>query len=61
MIYPDIKKVKEVSEKGNVIPIYKELFADLETPVSVWLKLFRESSQSFLLESVTGEENVARY
>ncbi|MFW5959567.1 MAG: anthranilate synthase component I [Chitinivibrionales bacterium] len=61
MIYPDILKAEELAGQGNVIPVYKELFADLETPVSVWFKLFSDSSRSFLLESVSGEENVARY
>ncbi len=41
-------------------PIVRELPADLETPVSVYMKL-RGSGASFLLESVTGGEQVARY
>lgn len=44
----------------NLITIVRELPADLETPVSVYLKL-AGSSPSFLLESVTGGEQVARY
>ncbi|MFA5880072.1 MAG: chorismate-binding protein [Candidatus Margulisiibacteriota bacterium] len=43
----------------NFFPIYKELLGDLETPVSLYLKLNLENS--FLLESVTGGENVARF
>ena len=35
--------------------------ADTETPVSVWLKLFKDEPYSFLLESVTGGDKVARY
>ena len=44
----------------NLIPIIRELPADLETPVSIYLKLAGEGP-SFLLESVTGGEQVARY
>lgn len=40
-------------------PIYRKLIADLDTPVSVYLKLQRPNS--FLLESVIGGEQVARY
>ncbi len=45
---------------SNLIPILRELPADLETPVSVYLKLAGEGP-SFLLESVSGGEQVARY
>lgn len=44
----------------NLIPVIRELPADLETPVSVYLKL-SGVEPSFLLESVTGGEHVARY
>ena len=45
---------------NTVIPVVRELPADLETPVSTYLKL-AGSGPSFLLESVTGGEQVARY
>ncbi|NQU31153.1 MAG: anthranilate synthase component I, partial [Anaerolineae bacterium] len=46
--------------KDTTIPIVRELSADLETPISVYLKLAGKGP-SFLLESVTGGEHVARY
>ncbi len=46
---------------GNVIPIYEELLADTETPVSVYMKILDESPYSFLFESVEGGEKLARY
>jgi anthranilate synthase component 1 len=49
-----------MARRGNVIPVYGELLADLETPVSAFLKL-DDGRLSFLLESVEGEEKVARY
>ena len=45
--------------KIQLTPIYKEIMGDLDTPVSIYLKL--NQPQSFLLESVTGGEQVARY
>ncbi len=46
---------------ANLIPVYREFAADLETPVSVYLKLMDEVGPSFLLESVEGGEQVGRY
>ncbi len=60
MYKPGLGEVEELAKKGNMIPIYCELPADLETPVSVYLKLQDEGS-SFLLESITGGSQVARY
>ena len=60
MYQPTLERVEELASQGNIIPVYRELPADLETPVSVYLKL-QDEGPSFLLESVTGGENVARY
>ncbi|MCB8988559.1 MAG: anthranilate synthase component I [Ardenticatenaceae bacterium] len=46
---------------ANLIPVYREFAADLETPVSVYIKLLDEVGPSFLLESVEGGEQVGRY
>src|ERR1039457_4572715 len=51
----------KLSSKGNLIPVYKEIPGDLETPVSAYYKLAKHSAYSFLLESVEGEEKIARY
>ncbi|MEJ2607936.1 MAG: hypothetical protein P8Z41_14880, partial [Anaerolineales bacterium] len=48
------------SHPTNLVPVVRELPADLETPVSVYLKL-SELGPGFLLESVTGGVQVARY
>ena len=61
VIIPTLEEVKKVAGTANVIPVYTTILADTETPVSVWLKLFRNDRYSFLLESVSGEEQVARY
>ena len=46
---------------GNVIPLCREMPADLLTPVAAFLRLARGARQPFLLESVEGGETVARY
>ncbi len=58
-MYPDLKTFKALSKESNLIPVYEEVIADIETPVSAFLKL--RSSPSFLLESVVGGEKWARY
>jgi len=57
---PTSKEFKQLSKEYNLIPIYKEIRADLDTPLSIYLKLAK-NSYSFLLESITGGENLARY
>ena len=59
-IHPSLTEVLELSAQGNLVPIYRELPADLDTPVSVYLKLAGRGA-SFLLESVEGGEQVGRY
>ena len=57
---PSLEEVREFAVSGNTIPVFRELPADLETPVSVYLKL-RNGGPSFLLESVEKGEQVGRY
>jgi anthranilate synthase component 1 len=49
-----------IAAHGALVPVYRELSADLETPVSVYLKLHGHGP-SFLLESVERAEQVGRY
>ncbi len=57
---PDFKEFLKLSKKGNVIPVFSQINADLDTPVSIFLKL-KAGDYSFLLESVEGQEKIARY
>jgi len=59
-IYPSEAEFRRLARRGNVIPVYGELMADLETPVSAFLKL-DDGRFSYLLESVEGTEKVARF
>jgi anthranilate synthase component 1 len=62
MYTPDFETFKQRAEQGNLVPVYREILADLETPVSAYLKLRAAGGEmGFLLESVAGGENVARY
>ncbi|UCD84397.1 MAG: anthranilate synthase component I [Deltaproteobacteria bacterium] len=60
MYYPSFKEFKEKAKKGNLIPVYREILADMETPVSAFRKI-DEGKYSFLLESVEGGEKWGRY
>lgn len=58
---PSREEVYRLFEHGDLVPVYRTLLADLETPVSVYLKLAQLGDHSFLLESVEGGEQVGRY
>jgi len=60
MYYPTLDEVRKLKQYGNLVPVYYEMMADLETPVSAYLKIAR-GDYSFLLESVEGGERLARY
>ncbi|HWO94263.1 MAG TPA: anthranilate synthase component I [Dehalococcoidia bacterium] len=59
---PSLSEARRLAHSGagNLLPVYREVRADLETPVSAYLKVAR-GRYSFLLESVEGGERVARY
>src|SRR3990170_913172 len=52
---------KELARRGTFVPVWKEIVADLLTPVSAFLKVAEHADYAFLLESVEGGEHVARY
>ena len=60
MYTPTLEEAKKLAGQGNLIPVYREIRADLETPVSAYLKVAKPP-YSFLLESVEGGERLARY
>ncbi len=64
--YPDFEEFRAFAEKGNTIPVCRQLLADALTPVMAYQRLsrpagFAPASHSFLLESVVGGERIARY
>jgi anthranilate synthase component 1 len=58
--YPDRQEFLRRARRGNMTPVYKEILADMETPVSAFKKIGK-GDYSFLLESVEGGERMARF
>jgi anthranilate synthase component 1 len=59
-IHPAKDAFLTLAAQGNVIPVYTDLMADFETPVSAYAKL-KTAGPSYLFEAVEGGENLARY
>jgi len=60
MVYPSREEFVRAADQGNLIPVYRELLADGDTPVSAYAAL-GGGEHSFLLESVVGGETWAAY
>ncbi len=58
---PSEREFLKLSRKHSLVPVYRTVTADLETPVSAFLRIAAEESEAFLLESVEGGEHVGRY
>jgi anthranilate synthase component I len=64
VIFPKRKEFEKLVKKGNLIPVFCDVIADMETPVSAYYKICNQKSSdtfAFLLESIEGGENIARY
>ena len=64
--HPDFETFQSLADRGNTIPVYRQLLADALTPVMVYQRLaypagFAPAGHAFLLESVVGGERIARY
>jgi anthranilate synthase component I len=59
--HPDISAFRDLAQTGNVVPVWVELLADTETPVTALAKINHSRGPAFLLESVEGGERWARY
>ena len=60
VIYPGKEEFFRLARRCNVIPVFKEMKADTETPISLFKKV-AQGPESFLLESVEGGERWGRY
>ena len=61
MLTPELPDYLRLAKRGKAIPVYQDILADIETPVSAYWKVSHDQVYSFLLESVTGGEQVGRY
>ncbi|MDY0384660.1 anthranilate synthase component I [Trichlorobacter sp.] len=60
MITPDFTTFCQLASQGNLVPVYREIMADMDTPVTAFRKI-DDGRYSFLLESIEGGEKWARY
>lgn len=60
MYFPDFETFRSLASQGNLIPVYREILADMDTPVSAFKKI-DDGRFSFLLESIEGGEKWGRY
>ena len=58
---PALRDFIKLGRQHTLVPVYRTLTADLETPVSAFLRVAQKEPEAFLLESVEGGEHVGRY
>src|ERR1700744_6494197 len=58
---PSPRDFAKLARGHSLVPVYRTVTADLETPVSAFLRIAAEEPEAFLLESVEGGEHVGRY
>ncbi|MBI5557328.1 MAG: anthranilate synthase component I [Deltaproteobacteria bacterium] len=61
MYQPALVDFKKLTEKARLIPVCREIVADLDTPLTVFAKVAGDESHAFLLESLEGGEKWGRY
>ena len=60
MYTPSLEQFRDLARHGNLIPVARQILADMETPVSAFRKI-DSGNYAFLLESVEGGEQWGRY
>ena len=60
MIQPSLEEIRTMAGRGTVIPVCKDILADLLTPAAAFLRIAQGRRRAFLLESVEGGERIAR-
>jgi anthranilate synthase component I len=60
MYSPTLQEFTKLAAQGNLVPVTRQLLADIETPLSAYRKI-RGAGESFLFESVEGGEHLGRY
>lgn len=60
MNHPDLEEFRTIASGGTLVPVYREIVADLETPVSAYMKISKGQDHTFMLESVEQGE-IGRY
>lgn len=58
---PSLADFRKLAKAHTLVPVYRTVTADLETPVSAFLRIAADEPEAFLLESVEGGERIGRY
>ena len=61
MIHPTLEEFQRIAKPGSLVPVYRDVVADLETPVTAYMKISKDQPYSFLLESVERADSIGRY
>ncbi len=61
MIVPSKDEFVRLAADHDVVPVAREVYADLATPISAFMALADGAEHAFLLESVVGGERLGRY
>ena len=61
MIYPTLDTFRKAAHPGALVPVCREIMADLETPVTAYMKISKGQDYSFLFESVEKADSIGRY
>ncbi|MBN2309506.1 MAG: chorismate-binding protein, partial [Candidatus Hydrogenedentes bacterium] len=61
MIHPTLDEFRRIARPGALVPVYREILADLETPVTAYMKIAKDQKYSFLLETVERADTIGRY
>ncbi len=58
---PDFSTFEKIASESGLVPVYREIIADLDTPLTIFAKVAAQDSHAFLFESVEGGEKWGRY
>lgn len=58
---PDLETFRSLAEEAELVPVYREIVADLDTPLTIFAKVASQDSHAFLFESLEGGEKWGRY
>jgi anthranilate synthase component 1 len=58
---PDLETFKKLATEAKLVPVYREILADLDTPLTIFAKVASQDSHAFLFESLEGGEKWGRY
>ena len=61
MIYPTLEETKKYQNDYKIVPVMKEIFSDIKTPIEVLRNLKKRSEHVYILESVENREHWGRY